>query len=198
MAKAETAAGEAAKSTMEHFVIDSRASRFTVRATATGILSAMGHNPTIGVREFTGNVDFDPHQALAEHFTIAINARSLAVTDDISSKDRKEMERVMNQDLLESERFPEILYEASSIFVTRLGDSLYSVAMKGSLTLHGVTLSEPIPARVVWMESMVRASGEFTVSQSRYQMKPVSVAGGALKLKDELKCQFEIVARRQE
>jgi hypothetical protein len=44
---------------------------------------------------------------------------------------------------------------------------------------------------------MLRASGEFTLSQSVYNIKPVSVAGGALKIKDELKFSFEIVARKQ-
>jgi hypothetical protein len=45
---------------------------------------------------------------------------------------------------------------------------------------------------------MLRASGDFSLSQSDYAIKPVSVAGGALKVKDELKFDFEIVARRQE
>jgi hypothetical protein len=44
---------------------------------------------------------------------------------------------------------------------------------------------------------MLRASGDFTLSQSAYSIKPVSVAGGALKIKDELKFSFEIVARKQ-
>jgi hypothetical protein len=45
---------------------------------------------------------------------------------------------------------------------------------------------------------MLRASGEFALKQTDYGIKLVSVAGGALKLKDELKFSFEIVARRQE
>ncbi len=68
----------------------------------------------------------------------------------------------------------------------------------GDLTLHGVTRSQPIAARVALLGSMLRASGDFTLSQSDYNIKLVSVAGGALKLKDELKFSFEIVARRQE
>jgi hypothetical protein len=45
---------------------------------------------------------------------------------------------------------------------------------------------------------MLRASGDFILRQADYQIKLVSVAGGALKLKDELKFSFEIVARKQE
>jgi hypothetical protein len=45
---------------------------------------------------------------------------------------------------------------------------------------------------------MLRASSDFTLNQTDYNIKLVSVAGGTLKLKDELKFSFEIVARKQE
>jgi hypothetical protein len=44
----------------------------------------------------------------------------------------------------------------------------------------------------------MRVSGEFTLRQSDYGIKPVSFAGGALRLKDELKFSFELVARKQD
>lgn len=104
----------------------------------------------------------------------------------------------MNQEVLETAKFPAILYDASDISITKIGGSLFSALLNGSLTFHGVSRNETITTRVTWMESMLRASGEFMLSQSDYGIKPVSVAGGALKLKDELKFSFEIVARRQE
>jgi hypothetical protein len=60
-----------------------------------------------------------------------------------------------------------------------------------------VTNDEPVIARVAVFGEMLRASGEFTLSQTDYQIKLVSVAGGALKLKNELKFSFEILARKQ-
>ena len=53
-------------------------------------------------------------------------------------------------------------------------------------------------ARIAVFDEMLRASGEFTLNQSDYGIKPISVAGGALKVKDELKFSFEMVARKQE
>jgi hypothetical protein len=44
----------------------------------------------------------------------------------------------------------------------------------------------------------LRISGEFSLRQSDYGIKPVSFAGGALRLKDEVRFNFELVARRQE
>lgn len=180
------------------FVIDGRASRFTVRAVAAGMLSAMGHNPTIGIRDFSGEVKFSPEQLNAGAFRLAIKSSSLAVQDDISDRDRREMERLMNEEVLESAKFPEILYESAQISVSTMGDALYSAQMNGELTLHGIKRSVPITARVAMMGSMLRASGNFALRQSDYGIKPVTVAGGALKLKDELSFSFEIVARKQE
>jgi polyisoprenoid-binding protein YceI len=179
------------------FVIDARVSRFTVRALATGILSAMGHNPTVTIRELSGEMNFDPEQLSARNLRLAIKSKSLTVEDDISTKDRREIERIMHQEVLETEKFAEVLYEAPVIAVTKLGDALYGASLNGKLALHGVTQPETITARVALLGTMLRASGDFSLSQSRYEIRPVSVAGGALKLKDELKFQFELVARRQ-
>jgi polyisoprenoid-binding protein YceI len=198
MTEAVSSGEKAAETTRDRYVIDGRSSRFTVRATATGVMSMMGHSPTIGIRDFAGGVKFDPEQLQAGAFRLKIKSASLGVLDDVSDRDRSEMERLMNQEVLETARFPEILYETSRISVTRIGDALFTAALDGTLTLHGVTHNEQVNARVAWMDSMLRASGEFSIKQSNYNIKPVSVAGGALKLKDELQCQFEIVARRQE
>jgi hypothetical protein len=44
----------------------------------------------------------------------------------------------------------------------------------------------------------LKVSGTFSILQSDYEIKLVSVAGGALKVKDELKFSFQIVARKHE
>jgi polyisoprenoid-binding protein YceI len=183
---------------MDRYVIDGRASRFTVRAFATGLLAKMGHNPTIGIRDLSGELTFDPDKLEAASFRIVIKSASLSVQDDISSKDLREMERLMNQEVLETEKFPEILYEASAITVTKMADMLYSATLNGNLTMHGVTRSQPIVTRVALLGSMLRASGDFSLNQTDYNIKLVSVAGGDLKLKDELTFSFEIVARKQD
>jgi polyisoprenoid-binding protein YceI len=180
------------------FAIDTRRSRFTVQAFATGIFSAMGHNPTIGIRTFSGEVEFDPAAPEADGFRLTIQSSSLGVLDDISGKDRLEIDRMMKTDVLEVDKYPEIRYEAPSISIQKIDGSMYSATLNGSLNLHGMTRAEPIPVRILMMGEMLRASGEFTLKQSDYQIKPVSVAGGALKVKDELKFSFEMVAHKQE
>ncbi|MGB8536897.1 MAG: YceI family protein [Acidobacteriaceae bacterium] len=182
----------------DRYVIDSRASRFTVEASATGLLARMGHNPVIGIRDFSGETKFDPDKLEAGSFRLVIKSASLSVQNDISDKDLREIERLMNQEVLETAKFPEIVYEATSVSVTKMADMLCSATLNGNLTMHGVTRNQTIVVRVALLGSMLRASGDFTLDQTDYNIKLVSVAGGALKLKDELKFSFEMVARRQE
>ena len=198
MAEISTTVAESVEIAMDRYVIDGRSSRFTVRAFAAGLLAAMGHNPTIGIRDFSGEMQFNPEKLDAGSLKIIVKSSSLSVQDDISTNDLREMERLMNQEVLETAKFPEILYEALNIAVTKMADTLYSVILKGNLTLHGVSRSQPINVRVALLGSMLRASGDFSLNQTDYDIKLVSVAGGALKLKDEIKFSFEIVARKQE
>jgi polyisoprenoid-binding protein YceI len=179
------------------FVIDTKKSRFTVHAFATGILSGMGHNPTIGIRRFDGEVEFDPEKLEARGLCLIIQSASLEVQDDISDRDRREMDKMMKGDVLEAGKYPEIRYEASHIPVTKLGDALFAATLIGNLSFHGVTRSQSVPVRITSLGEMIRASGDFTLKQSDYQIKPVSVAGGALRLKDELRFSFEMVAQKQ-
>ncbi len=189
---------ETARARLLHYVVDARASRLTVQAFATGMLAAMGHNPRIGIRTFSGEVDFNPESAEAGRFRLLMQANSLSVLDDVSDKDRREMERMMNDQVLEVAKYPDVLYEAAAASVTRLEGALYSARLDGNLTFHGATRTQPVTARIADFAEMLRASGEFTLMQSDYGIKPISVAGGALKVKDELKFSFEMVLRKKE
>src|SRR5690242_13535728 len=90
-------------------------SRFTVRAFAGGALSAFAHNPTIAIREFSGEVRFSPECISASALRITIKTDSLTLADDVSEKDRRELERTMREEALEIARYPEIAFESTSV-----------------------------------------------------------------------------------
>jgi polyisoprenoid-binding protein YceI len=162
------------------------------------MLSAFGHNPTIAIPDLQGEIDFASDTPEGSSLRIVIQAASLAVTGDISAKDRQEIERRMHDEVLETDGFPEIIYDcprASSI--QKMGEGLYVVELNGDLALHGVTRRQPVSARVTVRGDVVRSAGEFSLCQSDYEIKPVSAGGGTVKLKDEIKLSFDIVARKQ-
>jgi hypothetical protein len=51
---------------------------------------------------------------------------------------------------------------------------------------------------VALTEDSLRAFGNFSLLQTDYDLKLASAAGGALKVKDELKFSFNILARKKE
>jgi polyisoprenoid-binding protein YceI len=179
------------------YVTDGQRSKFTVRAFATGPLSAFGHNPTIAIPDFEGEALVNPNAPEESSLRFVIRAASLLVTDDISAKDRNEINRRMHEDVLESGACPEIVYECSKASASKTGEGQYWVVLDGELTLHRVTRSQPVSARVTLNGDSLRATGEFSVRQCEYEIRPVSAVGGTVKLKDELRLAFDISARKQ-
>lgn len=190
--------GSTAELTAVRYAIDGRISRFTIRVSASGMLSAFGHSPTIAIRDFAGEAQFNPDRLESASLHLTVKAVSLSVTDDISDKDRREIEREMQDSVLESAKYPEIIYDCPRVSVSNPENGQYSITLQGNLSLHGVTRGLTIPARVAVTGDMLRAFGEFSLRQSDYNMKPVSAVAGGLKVKDEVKFSFDIVARKQE
>ncbi|MDP9340099.1 MAG: YceI family protein [Acidobacteriota bacterium] len=178
------------------YTIDPAKSRFTVRAFATGLLSGLGHNPIIGIRDFSGRISFTPDNLTDTFMNFTVKADSLAVQNDVSDKDRREIERIMKADVLQVQQFPDVEFETRQVSGMRMGETLYVAKVEGDLSLHGVTRRQTITAQVIPGDDSVRAYGEFVLKQTDFNIKLVSVAGGALKVKDELKFSFDIVARK--
>jgi polyisoprenoid-binding protein YceI len=184
------------------YVTDARASQFTAQVFAGGLLSALGHSPTIAIRDFVGEADASSDDLERSSLKLTIQAASLAVKDDnsgkISDKDRREIERAIQEDVLETSSYPEIVYECSNLTATKSGEGQYSATLNGDLTMHGVTNPQPVQARVALTGDSLRAFGNFSILQTDYGLKLASAAGGALKVKDEMKFSFNIVARKKE
>jgi polyisoprenoid-binding protein YceI len=179
-----------------HYTIDTKVSQFTVQAFASGLISAVAHSPKIAIREWVGEVQFVPETLENASFHAKVKTGSLEALDNLAESDRRELHRVMNQDVLESTKFPEITYTSSEISTVKAREDVFKVLMSGDLTLHGVTNPQSIVAQVAFGVDSFRAYGEFTLLQSDYRVKIASIAGGSLKLRDELKFSFYVVARR--
>ena len=198
MQSATDAARPAPDEALSRYTLDVGRSTFNVQAFSTGLLSAFGHNPKIAIRDMQGEIQFAANDTSLSDVQvhITIRAGSLEVIDDIKDKDRREIHRQMYDEVLEIDRYPDIVYECSRVTVSGDANS-YWAALNGELTLHGETRPLAISSRVVISGETLRASGEFAVRQSEFGISPVTVAGGAIKLKDEIKCTFNIVARKK-
>jgi polyisoprenoid-binding protein YceI len=180
------------------FIIDKSASRFTVQAFATGLLSAFGHNPTIAIRDYEGVIQFTPETFANASVRVSLKTTGLDVLDEMKSSDLKQLEQAMYGQVLDADHFPTASYESNDVRVDKPANGPILVHVNGILNFHGIIQNHPLEAHVVELGSMLRVSGEFALRQSNFGIKPVSFAAGALRLKDELKFKFELVARRQD
>lgn len=185
---AETLLGEA------RYRIAAGESHFTVKAFAGGFLSAFAHDHNIAIRDFNGEADFTFGTVQPASLRMTIKAASLTVTDKVSASDRQKIEGAMRDDVLEITKYPEIVFKSSSVTASKTGEGQYQARISGELTLHGVTKPLSITAQLEFGDRTLRARGGFSVKQSSFDIKPVSVAGGTIKVKDELKFSFDIVA----
>jgi polyisoprenoid-binding protein YceI len=179
------------------YKINAGQSRFTVRALVGGLLSSVaGHDHTIAIRDFTGTVVFTYGPVTPASLQFTVKADSLAVTDHVSESDRNKIQATMRNDVLDVNSYPEITFTSTSITATRLDEGKYQTHITGDLTLHGTTRPLTINTVVTFYETRLEAEGQFALRQTEYGIRPVSVAGGTIKVKDELKFSFNIVANR--
>jgi polyisoprenoid-binding protein YceI len=180
------------------YVPDPSQGRFTVRAFSGGMLSLLGHSPTFAVRDFGGELRFAPDAPAGAAIRITVKADSLTVTDPVSPKDREEIERRTREEVLETAKYPEIVYQSTEIKADKIADNWYRLQITGELSLHGVKKPHPVDAQLRLLDDEVRLSGQCTLSPSAYRIKPVTALGGTIKLKDELKFDFDLVGRKQD
>jgi len=180
-----------------NYQIDPSSSRFTIKVFAAGMLSAVGHNPTIAVADYSGELGVSPGAIEKSAVRLTVRADSLTDTDDVSQKDKADIENRMKNEVLETSRFPEISFESTGVTTTSMGGAQYIAKVSGTLTLHGATRNLTIACQTSIADDSIRAFGEFTLKQSDFQIKPPSFAGGMLKVKDEVKCSFDFVARKK-
>ena len=178
------------------YKLDPAQSKFTVKALAGGLLSAFAHDHNIAIQDFSGAIDLTPVAVIPATMQMTIQARSLAIVDNVSEKDRNEIQTTMRTAVLEVEKYPEITFKSTNISAEKTSAGQYEVQIWGDLSLHGVSKSIWFKAVASVSDHQVRARGSFTLRQSDFKIKPPTVAGGTIKVKDELKFAFDIVGVR--
>jgi polyisoprenoid-binding protein YceI len=162
--------------------IDTAHSSMTVHVYKTGLFSALGHNHEISAPIESGKVLASENPSVE----LRVDARKLHVLDPDASEDtRAQVQKTMlGPDVLDSERLPEIHFRSTAVEASGADHWI----VRGNLDLHGQ--SHPVTVDVTLKDETYRGSAAF--KQTEFGIRPVSVAGGAVKIKDEVKIDFEI------
>jgi len=161
--------------------IDSAGSKLTIRAFKSGLFSGFADNHEIEAPIANGMID-----EAAGRVKFTVGSRQMRVLDPQMKPSRRQevQDRMLGPEVLDSTRFQEITFESSS--VERPGKDSYVV--HGKLLLHGVT--KPVDVNVHRDNGAFK--GTCTLKQHEFGIEPISIAGGTVKVKDELKIEFDI------
>ena len=180
---------------VRRYRIDAGQSNFMVHASVGGLLSGLGHDHNIAIKDISGETQFTDGTVAPASLRMTIRADSLTVTDNVKDSDRQTIEKTMREQVLETGKYPEITFNSTTIEAIKNSSNQYQGNIWGDLTLHGVTHNVFIKTQLTFDFKTVRARGEFTLKMSDYSIKPPSVAGGTIKVKDTLKFTFNIFSQ---
>lgn len=168
---------------VEGRAIDPAHSTLDVLVDKSGLFSALADNHVIRAPIADGRIN-DDGDLLVELF---VKSAELTVMDPGLSADKRAdvAARMHGPSVLDSAKYPTIHFVSERI--TPEGSSQWRVA--GALTLHGV--SRPVSGLVTLRDGHYR--GSMSIRQRDFGIQPISIAGGAVKVKDELRITFDIV-----
>jgi YceI-like protein len=163
--------------------IDTRRSVITIHVSSSGLFSAFGHAHEITTGISRGHIEY-PENPSVEFW---VDAGALRVVDsDASAKDRAEIQsRMQGPGVLDVHGFSEIHFRSTA--VRQSSGNRWTV--RGDLDLHGQ--SRPVALEVT--ETGGWFVGTATLKLRDFGISPPAVAGGSVKVKDEIKLDFKIV-----
>ena len=175
----------AAVAAAQDMAIDVEHSTVTVHVAKTGLLSAAGHEHWVSAPISSGTIRESPSASV--EFTIQTAKMMVKPDPKVDAKTQAEIQKDMEDLTLETKKFPRIAFHSSR--VDKAGDGQWKV--EGALSLHGVT--KPVSLAVKRTGDAYTA--HTVLKQTDFAIKPVSVGGGLVKVKNEVDIDFQIFTR---
>ena len=156
-------------------------SAVTIKVFKSGLFSGFAHNHVVVAP--IARAAIATAKPAAE---ITVVTKEMKVTDpEVSDKDRAEIQSTMlGPKVLDQEKYPEIHFRSSRIEQT----SAQHYRVAGTLELHGA--KQEITLEVTGGPEHFH--GATKLKQSDYGIKPISLFGGSVKVKDELELEFDV------
>jgi YceI-like domain len=165
--------------------IDKERSKLTVHVYKSGLFSALADNHIIQAPIASGSLsDKEP---LAVELVVRTSEMKVLDPDMAAAKRAEVQAGMVSEKVLDIAKYPEVTF--SSTMVTAAGADKWTVV--GRLTIRGETRTITVP--VVRQGGTYRGSVE--IKQRDFGIEPISIVGGTVKVKDQLKIEFDIVAR---
>jgi polyisoprenoid-binding protein YceI len=164
---------------------------FQITTGTSGLFGAFAHEHLIEAEKIEGCANVDANDLARSSIKLTFTTASIRVKDPKENAgDRAKVQETMERDVLQVAQFPQITFESTMIERGKIADAFQ---VKGNLTIRGKTQPVIIPVTIVRAaDGTYRATGEYKFKQSTFGIKPVQLAGGTIKVKDEIRTEFEL------
>jgi polyisoprenoid-binding protein YceI len=178
------------------YAIDLSQSRIIATLTQEGFISRRYANHRVDVKNFGGKIEISERDETRVAVEVEAEAKSLTNADEgMTAFERNEFHGVLNNHVLESDKFPKIKFVSVSVSDARKSGETRTFTLNGDLTLRDVTKRVSFPVAVTISKDQLRATGDAELKQTDFGIKPYSGKMGLIKIGDVIKVKFEIVAK---
>jgi polyisoprenoid-binding protein YceI len=164
---------------------------FRIQVGTAGLFGAFAHNHLIEAEKVEGCAMLNAADLSHSSIQLTFLAAGLHVLDpDESAKDRATVQHTMETDVLDVSGFPQIVFVSTSI---ELSGASGQLRVHGNLTMRDKTQPIVIPMTFMRLsDGSYQAAGKYNFKQTSFGIKPIQLAGGTVKVKDELQTEFDI------
>ena len=178
------------------YTIDLSQSRVTAKLTQEGFIARRYPTHRVEVKNFTGKIEVSERDETRIAVEIEAETKSLTNADEgMTEFERREFHNVLNNSVLESDKFPMIKFVSVSVSDARKSGETRSFTLNGDLTMRDVTERVSFPVTVTISKDQLRSTGDAELKQTDFGIKPYSGKLGMIRIGDEVKINFAIVAK---
>ena len=177
------------------FTFDATNSEIAVILTQEGMISRRYPTHKVLAKSFNGKVVLPKDET---KMTVELEADPKQLTNvDAAMGDfeRKEFHNVLRNQILEADKFPSINFASVGVSNVQSDGDKRSFTLTGDLTVHGTTKRVSFPVNATISDKELRATGEEKLKLTDFGLKPFEKGMGLIKIADELKVSFNVVAK---
>ena len=164
---------------------------FQIHTGTGGLFGAFAHDHLIEAQKIEGCASIDPKDLTQSSIKLTFLTAGIRVLDAKESpEDRAKIQKTMENDVLRVLDYPRVTFESTSV---ERGSGPNTLRVRGNLTIRGKTQPIAVPVTLTRLDDgAYRATGEYSFKQTAFGIKPIQLAGGTVKVKDELRTEFEL------
>ena len=163
---------------------------FRIHVGTGGLFGSFAHDHLIEAQKVEGCAVLDAKDVTHSSIKLIFPAANVRVMDPKESeKDRATVQQNMENDVLLVTKFPQIVFESTSI---ELGGT-DQLKVHGNLKIRDKSQAVVIPLTFKRLsDGNYQADGKYNFKQSSFGIKPIQLAGGTVKVKDDLEAEFQL------